>query len=381
MTDRRPLGWNVPKAELERFTEWVAGKHGEQRQYVRFEAEEAVRAFLDEDRGAPVEATADDLLEAAGLAREPPREKMTVEETTTVGYRFPVGLANQFRRRVDELNAERDDRLERLTYGRAFGLALREHRDGGRWRRVDEKLLRVAEDASELLEALDAEADAALTGRAKKRVLIRGRLPRQFTRADLEAAIEAIAGETVVDDYAPRILEEMEVAEHPATRDNPEKALYLPTAEAARIARAQAEDRRRDAEDEATAGFAALDDADTEADTDAEAGGVADADTGDADPADDTEAADTEADTDAEVVADGGRSVCDPRPRPRPTPRLECPCCGALVPTTEPFVVRDGRACKVCRRCRRPVAFFEADSRRRNGSDDDADGGFEGELS
>ena len=252
MTDFEPVGWNVPADEFDRFTKWVGEKHdGYTAARLGFEVEEAMRAFLDEDAGASVETTSKALLEAPGHSSDATGEKTPSGETRHVACRINPELKRRFRSRVDKLKENRDSRDRTLTYGRALGIALRDHRDGGRWRRVGDDLDRIRDDVEAVLSELDEDGDG-LTGREKKRLKIRRRLSDmgEFTQYDLEDVIADVAGETVIDDYRPTVLEEMDVVEHPATRDNPDKtSLYLPPSKAKEIARSRAEDRRAEAED------------------------------------------------------------------------------------------------------------------------------------
>lgn len=243
MTDFPALGWNVPTEQYERFLEWVEQKHGYQQRYAAVEMEEAMRAFLDDDAGAAVEATVDDILDAAALPREA-REKETVgENTTAVGRRINPELKDRFKRHVDQLDATNYPTGDRLTYGRVLGIALREHRDGGRWARVGDKLERVATDAEDVLGELTPDEQAGMTVRERRTVAICHQLGDQFTDGDLEGAIADVAGDSspTISDYTEKVLDRLNYAEHPATRDSDERTIYIPAAEADQLARESAQ--------------------------------------------------------------------------------------------------------------------------------------------
>lgn len=126
------------------------------------------------------------------------------------------------------VKAETDNRT-----GTVLARALRERRDGGRARRVREKLERVADDAEDLLAELNPDEDG-LGIRERRTVAICNRLGEQFSRDDLEDAIGAVAGSSdpTIQDYTDRVLERRGCVPHP---NNPD--LLVPESTARDIAR------------------------------------------------------------------------------------------------------------------------------------------------
>lgn len=226
MVDRVKVGWRVPSDEWGTFIDYVHAEHGETSGYVGREVERAMREWIDRDAFAPVEALADRLVRAAGRtpanlsqkksAVDPP----TGNDTTTVQCRVDPDVKERF---AHHAKTKTDDRV-----GTVLARALRERRDGGRARRVREKLERVTDDAEGLLAEQNPDEDG-LSLIERRTVAICNRLRDQFTRDDLEAAIEAIAGgsDPTIQKYTDRVLDRLGYVQHP---DNPD--LFIPEAEA-----------------------------------------------------------------------------------------------------------------------------------------------------
>jgi len=231
VVDRVKVGWRVPSDEWEAFIDYVHAEHGETSGYVGREVERAMREWIDRDAFAPVEALADRLVRAAGRtpanlsqkksAVDPP----TGNDTTTVQCRVDSDVKERF---AHHAKTKTDDRT-----GTVLARALRERRDGGRARRVREKLERVADDAEDLLAELNPDEDG-LGVRERRLVRICDRLGEQFSRDDLEDAIGAVAGSSdpTVQDYTDRVLERRGCVPHP---NNPD--LFVPKSTAREIAR------------------------------------------------------------------------------------------------------------------------------------------------
>lgn len=251
VTDLESIGWTVPKAVRETFETYVAEKHGRTKRYFAFEVEEAMRYYINDDRGSSVEEVADALLDAAGLTLSPVGEKTPTGDVVQLGHKINPDLKDEFKKFVGELQAERGSNQARLTYGGALATAMKEYADGGRWASVEDKLGRVRDDAEDLLAELDAATSDGLTTREKRTVVIANALGDQFTHDDLAAEIERVAGETVVDDYVPRVLDRLDYVEHPNTRPKKDKRLYVPRSEAKEVAERETREREQAAEREA----------------------------------------------------------------------------------------------------------------------------------
>ncbi|WP_232819752.1 hypothetical protein [Haloprofundus halophilus] len=213
MTVRPKVDWRVPSDEWDAFIDFVHGEHGEIQGYVSREVERAMLEWVDGDDYAPVEDLVDQLVRAAGHTPANLTEKKPVtvppdgEETTRVSCRVDGEVKNNFAAFVKETS---DDRL-----GVALARALRQRCDGGRARRVREKMERVANDAETLL------ADDGIMLRERRTVRICRRLGEQFTQDDLEDAIAAVAGDSAptIRDYTEKVLARLEYVEHPRNGD------------------------------------------------------------------------------------------------------------------------------------------------------------------
>jgi len=220
------VGWHVPTNEWDSFTDYIVDKHGQATGYVGDEVERAMREWVDTDDYASVESLVDRLVEAAG--RTPANLSQKKSATTTP----PTdGDTTKVQTRVDaDVKADFAAHAERDADerpGRVLARALRERRHGGRARRLRDKLDRVADDAEALLAEVAGEDGASL--QEKRTIAICHRLGNQFTRDDLEAAIEAVAGgsEPTVREYTDRVIDRLDYSKHPNADD-----LFIPKAEA-----------------------------------------------------------------------------------------------------------------------------------------------------
>lgn len=229
MSDRPQLDWFVPSDEWDRFLRYVERKKGETEGYVGREVERAIREWLDRDEFAAVEDMIDRLVQAAGRTPENlAQKKRSVdhpggEETTRVYVYVEEDLKEAF---------ARDARDAGENPGTYLARALRARREGGRSRRVEEKLGRVLDDAEALLSEVDPEGDG-MPLRERRAIAICGRLGTQFTREDLDEAIAAVAGDSppTLRDYRKRVLDRLDHAAHPANAD-----LFVPEDRAREIA-------------------------------------------------------------------------------------------------------------------------------------------------
>lgn len=229
MTGRSQLGWHVPSDEWSRFTDYVAEKHGQTKVYVGREVERAMREWVDADDYAPVEDYVDRLVQAAGRTPANLSQKKsattsppTADDTRKVQCRVDAELKDDF-----AAHAKRDaDERPGLVLSRA----LRERRHGGRQRRIQDKLERVTDDAESLLAEVAGEGD--LSHQEKKTIAICEQLGNQFTREDLENAIEGVAGgsDPTIRKYTDRVFDRLDYVEHPNAPDKVD--LFIPEAEA-----------------------------------------------------------------------------------------------------------------------------------------------------
>lgn len=226
MTGRVKIGWHVPTDEWDSFTNYVVDRHGQIAGYVGDEVERAMREWVDADDYASVEDLVDRLVEAAGrtpanlsqkksATTTPPTDGDTTKVQTRVDADLKADFAAHAKRDADE------------RPGLVLARALRARRHGGRARRLRDKLERVVDDAEALLAEVAGDGGASL--QEKRTAAICHRLGNQFTRDDLEAAIEAVAGgsEPTIREYTDRVFDRLDYAEHPNADD-----LFIPEAEA-----------------------------------------------------------------------------------------------------------------------------------------------------
>jgi hypothetical protein len=228
VVDQPKVNWRVPSDEWDAFKDYVHDEHGEIRGYVGREVERAMREFVDADDFASVELLVDRLVKAAGrtpanlsqkkygIGVDPPGGS----HKTNVQCRVPADLKERFGHHA---KTEFDDPM-----GNVLARALHRRREGGRARRVQEKLERVADDAEGLLAELNPDEDG-LSLIERRTVAICDRLGDAFTRDDLEAAIEAVAGgsDPTVEKYTDRVLDRLGYVQHPGNAD-----LFISEAEA-----------------------------------------------------------------------------------------------------------------------------------------------------
>ena len=219
--DRPLVDWRVPSEEWNTFLSYVETKHGKTEGQVGREVERAMREWIDDDEFARVEEKVDHLVQAAGRTPEELEEKTLASappdsregETTRVQCRVDAALKDEFAAHVKQ---ETDDRV-----GVGLARALRARRNGGRARRVEEKLDRVGDDAAELLAEL-VPGDAGSPPLTQKRtIVICQRLGPQFSEDELEQAIAKVAGDSspTIRNYTTKVLDHRDCVPHPNQPD------------------------------------------------------------------------------------------------------------------------------------------------------------------
>ena len=133
MTGTAKLNWRVPAPAWEAFTEWVAENRPQTEGYLRYEIERAMREYVDADgHAAAIETLLDEHTAGVSSSTVVPDDNWRGVATTKLGYRVDAALKDQFAGFANEHDAR--------SYGVALGRALSEYVDGGRMRRVREKL-------------------------------------------------------------------------------------------------------------------------------------------------------------------------------------------------------------------------------------------------
>lgn len=217
MTERPQLDWLVPADEWDRFVAYVKAEHGDTEGYVSREVERAIREWLDADEWAAIEEKVDRLVQAAGRTPENLKQKKRTvdhpsgEETTRV-YAYVKEVLKE------EFAADARDAGE--YPGIYLARALRARREGGRSRRVKEKLGRIIDDATELLSEVDPEGDG-MSLRERRTIAICKRLGKEFTQDDLDEAIAAVPGDSrpTLREYRERVLDHLDYTTHPLRDD------------------------------------------------------------------------------------------------------------------------------------------------------------------
>ncbi|PSP80188.1 hypothetical protein BRC81_03070 [Halobacteriales archaeon QS_1_68_20] len=237
--DRVRLGWRVPVGVWERFEEYVAEKRPRAGPYLRFEIEEAMLEYLDED---DLLAEADELLRAhtdlSGRSSSTPAigtGRYQGEETRKLNHRVDPGLKERFQVFADEHDA--------TSYGRALAAALDAYTRGGRARRILDEVERavagadagttdeaVENDGSDTTESLstaddrgakpDADPTEQVSVEARHVIEVAERLTETdtFHEQDVKREIRAVVGDNshVVEAYRDTVIEQTAYVPHPA---------------------------------------------------------------------------------------------------------------------------------------------------------------------
>ena len=136
VTSREGLGWRIPRSERDSFVQFVEEKWGCTDTYVRFELESAMREFLDKDDILyEAEQLLRDHLKSQGLSSSPPvipDERTDHSDTVQLGYRVNSELKAEFAAFAKQHYDQ--------NFGAILTRALNSYRDGGRRRRVLEKI-------------------------------------------------------------------------------------------------------------------------------------------------------------------------------------------------------------------------------------------------
>lgn len=234
VSNRVRLQWRVPSSTWSLFREYVEDEYGRLDGYLGREVEVAMQEHIGRDGYETVEDMVDELVKAAGRSpdRVIKRTKRGSEDTTNVTPRVAEQLKDDFRAHVDGSDMQN-------SYGEELAEALEFRMDGGRARRLEEKLDRVLDDATTILsdvrntETGEASDDEGLGYKERQTIAICHRLRelesteelRQFKDETLEQAISdvaadnPIASDPTLNRYKPRVTERLEMEPHP---NNPE---------------------------------------------------------------------------------------------------------------------------------------------------------------
>lgn len=219
MSDRTQLNWRVPVREWAQFERAIREKHGRLRPYTKFEIEEAMREFLDED-GLLAEAedllrTHTDLLELSSSTDAYGTSYSRGGATRKVTHRVSAELKERF-----QIFA---DKHEATSYGRLLGAALRVYADGGRARRL-------LEDVEALVTGgtTDGSTDGSVESQSGDLSTAgdRGTTPGPDASPDVDAALVLEIAEDLPDQFPTDLLRKKTVAKLQSEYDElPERRL------------------------------------------------------------------------------------------------------------------------------------------------------------
>lgn len=219
MSDRTQLNWRVPVREWAQFERTVREKHGRLRPYTKFEIEEAMREFLDED-GLLAEAedllrTHTDLIELSSSTDAYGTSYSRGGATRKVTHRVSAELKERF-----QIFA---DKHEATSYGRLLGAALRVYADGGRARRL-------LEDVEALVTGgtTDGSTDGSVESQSGDLSTAgdRGTTPGPDASPDVDAALVLEIAEDLPDQFPTDLLRKKTVAKLQSEYDElPERRL------------------------------------------------------------------------------------------------------------------------------------------------------------
>lgn len=225
MTDRVKVDWTVPSEEWDRFVNYVEHRYGEIEGNMGREVERAMREFCDEDEYATAEEMVDRLVKAAGGIGGGTKKKKnrTLDvgqdgDTTKVRCRVRPGVKDSFRAYAKQT----EHRL-----GVALAHALQVRREGGRSKRLEDKLSRIVDDAEQLLATVNDDTDDGVSPQEKRTVAIcrelhddvgfEGKLPDEFPKSALRDAIKTVVGDTeyLLETYTDKVLDRLDYVPHP----------------------------------------------------------------------------------------------------------------------------------------------------------------------
>lgn len=166
MKGHTQLGLSISVREIERFGEFVYGTYRFEpstNRYRDLEIAKAILAYMDQDLGAVVESRLDAHEEALGDSlpgysrrRRSSDDPLVAEdlnrgETDRIRPYIPTPIYTDLKEYVDGLDVD-------MTYSEAIERAMREHRDGGRERRLADRL----EDMTATVESADINISAGV---------------------------------------------------------------------------------------------------------------------------------------------------------------------------------------------------------------------------
>jgi len=224
MRDTSKLQWNVPSDEWEQFRQHVNDKFGCIDGYLGREAELAMREYIDADGYARTESLVDRLVSAAGRSPDDHSKKiksdLDSQDSTRIGIRVGADLKEDFCAFIKGKD---------MNCGHALARALNVYRDGGRARRLEDKLTRVVDDAESILAELNDDSDEKLSLGERKTIAICNELPEQFLDTELNEQIHEIAADgpkasdPTLEKYRELVIDRLNVEPHP---NNPD--LWIP---------------------------------------------------------------------------------------------------------------------------------------------------------
>ncbi|MDL0127100.1 hypothetical protein [Halobacterium salinarum] len=226
MYDHTALDWLVPSQEWDRFCRFVEESNGSLDGYLGDAVEDAMAEYAHIDEYAAIEERVDKLVTAAG--RRPGdgfKEKnsgLLEDWADTDKTRVTVKIERDVKAKFREVASDSNH-----AFGVEFARAIRTYRNGGRCDRVERKLDRVLDDATNLLsEAVDDGGDEeseSMSLAERKTVSIIDDLNEQgivdqFTDDDLRASIERaadVSSEPSIEKYRSRVTDRLEMERHP----------------------------------------------------------------------------------------------------------------------------------------------------------------------
>lgn len=229
MASGEKVNWRIPSGEWQKFLDYVHDKCGDTSGYTTREVASAMEEWIDQDDYAGVEEKIDRLVRAAGRTPDglskikSSRDSLSGDgDTTKVQTRVHPDLKAEFR----AVAKESDDRV-----GIQLAKALRAHREGGRARRLEEKVDRIVDDAEELLSDFAGEESMTLSEKRKIKICQRFTDRNEVLRSEIEEAISEISGPSVIDRYMQPVLDNLGLVPHPY---KPEE-LFIPKEERAEM--------------------------------------------------------------------------------------------------------------------------------------------------
>lgn len=237
MTFLTDLSWRVPCSERDQFIEYVEDEYGDTKLYAGIEATSAMREWIDADRGSGTEEIIDRIVQVEGSRPQADDEKRNKLSSDTLANEEKVRVRWGVHPPTKEAFAAHCKKHADDPMGVMFAYALREYRQGGRWDRVEDKLIRISEDIEGLLTAvLDSPGGAspqeqrtvAMCRQIHDLPLTVGVQP--IPRRDIHAAIESVMGslsDYLKETYTPLILDRIEYEPSPSNAN-----LFLPVGDA-----------------------------------------------------------------------------------------------------------------------------------------------------